>query len=108
MAMSSIIGRLLEGEIRVFAYQGRVLHAKTAMFDETLVTVGTYNLDPRSRRYNRECNIAVYDAALVRAARASFEEDVKSATELSLATWKEQPLMHRFLAWLAYPARQFL
>ena len=108
MAMSSIIGRLLENSVRVFAYQGRVLHAKTAVFDETMCTVGTYNLDPRSRRYNRECNIAVYDPAVARTVRASFEADLQHATELSLATWKEQPLLHRFLAWLAYPARQFL
>jgi cardiolipin synthase len=108
MAMSSIIGRLLENDVRVFAYQGRVLHAKTGVFDESSTTVGTYNLDPRSRRYNRECNIVVHDAALARAVRASFEADLLHATELSLASWKEQPLLHRFLAWLAYPARQFL
>jgi cardiolipin synthase len=108
MAMSSIIGRLLRSDVRIFAYQGRVLHAKTAVFDETLVTVGTYNLDPRSRRYNRECNIAVYDPTVARAARASFEADLEHATELSLSTWKDQPALHRFLAWLAYPVRQFL
>jgi len=108
MAMSSIIGRLLESEVRVFAYQGRVLHAKTGVFDETMATVGTYNLDPRSRRFNRECNLAVYDGAFARAVRTSFERDLESATELSLASWKGQPLVHRFLAWLAYPARQFL
>jgi cardiolipin synthase len=108
MAMSSIIGRLLESEVRVFAYQGRVLHAKTAVFDETLATIGTYNLDPRSRRYNRECNVAIYDAGVARLARASFEQDLKNATELSLARWKEQPLVHRVLSWLAYPVRQFL
>ena len=77
-------------------------------FDETLVTLGTYNLDPRSRRYNRECNMAVYDRAVARAARETFEEDLKTSKELSLASWKAQPLGHRFLAWLAYPARQFL
>jgi cardiolipin synthase len=108
MAMSSIIGRLLESQVRVFAYQGRVLHSKTAIFDDSLVTLGTYNLDPRSRRYNRECNMAVYDRAVARAAREAFEEDLKSSKELSLASWKAQPLGHRFLAWLAYPARQFL
>jgi cardiolipin synthase len=108
MAMSSIIGRLLENGMRIFAYQGRILHAKTAVFDETMVTVGTYNLDPRSRRYNRECNLAVYDKAVARRARDSFERDLKTSTELSLATWKQQPLVHRFLSWLAYPARQFL
>ena len=66
------------------------------------------HFDPRSRRYNRECNIAVYDAAMARKVRASFEQDLTNATELSLASWKQQPLWHRFLAWLAYPMRQFL
>jgi cardiolipin synthase len=108
MAMSSIIGRLLECDVRVFAYQGRVLHAKTAIFDETLATIGTYNLDPRSRRYNRECNIAVYDAPFARAVRASFDQDLKSATEVSLAAWKARPLLHRFLAWLASLVRPIL
>jgi len=108
MAMSSIIGRLLESNVRVFAYQGRVLHAKTAVFDETLATIGTYNLDPRSRRYNRECNIAVHDAPFARAVRASFEVDLKSATEVSLASWKARPLVHRFLAWLASLVRPIL
>ena len=52
--------------------------------------------------------VAVYDRGVARLARASFEQDLKNARELSLATWKEQPFVHRFLAWLAYPARQFL
>jgi len=108
MAMSSLIGRLLVANARVFAYQRRVLHAKTAIFDETLTTTGTYNLDPRSRRYNRECNIAVYDRDFARAARTSFERDLQDSVECSLSSWKERSLGHRFLAWFAYPLRQFL
>jgi cardiolipin synthase len=108
MAMSSLIGRLLEAGARVFAYQGRVLHAKTAIFDETLATVGTYNLDALSRRYNRECNIALYDREMARAVRASFERDLEESTELSLSAWKARSLGHRFFAWFAYPLRQFL
>jgi cardiolipin synthase len=108
MAMGSLIGRLLESNVRVFAYQGRVLHAKTAVFDETLAMVGTYNLDARSRRYNRECNVAVYDAAVASAARASFEQDLQESIELSLDGWKQRSLAHRFFAWFAYPLRQFL
>jgi cardiolipin synthase len=108
MAMSSLIGRLLEANARVFAYQGRVLHAKTAVFDDTLATTGTYNLDARSRRYNRECNIAIYDERVARATRASFERDLENSTELSLSTWKQRSLAHRFFAWFAYPLRQFL
>jgi cardiolipin synthase len=108
MAMSSVIGRLLEASARVFAYQGRVLHGKTAIVDDTLTTTGTYNLDSRSRRYNRECNIAVYDPAVARAARASFERDLADSTELSVSSWKQRSLAHRVFAWFAYPLRQFL
>jgi cardiolipin synthase len=108
MAMSSVIGRLLEANAKVFAYQGRVLHAKTAVVDETFTTVGTYNLDARSRRYNRECSIAVYDAAVAREARTSFERDLSQSTELSVSSWKQRSLAHRVFAWFAYPLRQFL
>jgi cardiolipin synthase len=108
MAMGSLIGRLLESNARVFAYQGRVFHAKTAIFDETLATTGTYNLDARSRRYNRECNIAVRDPEVARAFRASFEKDLADSVEVSLDTWKKRSVAHRFFAWFAYPLRQFL
>jgi cardiolipin synthase len=108
MAMGSLIGRLLEAKARVFAYQGRILHAKTAVFDERVATTGTYNFDARSRRYNRECNIAVRDPDVARAFRASFEKDLAHSEELSLSAWKERPLGHRFFAWFAYPLRQFL
>ena len=108
MAVSSLIGRLLEANARVFAYQGRVLHAKTAVFDDRLATTGTYNFDARSRRYNRECNIAIHDRAVAQAFRASFEKDLAESRELSISSWKERSLVHRFFAWFAYPLRQFL
>jgi cardiolipin synthase len=108
MAMGSLIGRLLEARARVFTYQGRILHAKTAVFDDALATTGTYNFDARSRRYNRECNVAVRDESVARAFRASFERDLADSKELSLSAWKARPLGHRFFAWFAYPLRQFL
>jgi cardiolipin synthase len=108
MAMGSVIGRLLRDKVRVFAYRDRVLHAKTAVFDDAMATVGTYNLDSRSRRYNRECNVAVFDRRFAAHVRASFEEDLTQASELSLSTWKDRSVMHRMFAWFAYPLRQFL
>jgi cardiolipin synthase len=108
MAMSSLMGRLLEAKARVFTYQGRILHAKTAVFDDELATTGTYNLDARSRRYNRECNIALRDKNAAGSFRDSFEKDLADSEELSLSAWKARPLGHRFFAWFAYPLRQFL
>ena len=108
MAMSSVIGRLLEPGPS-FAYQGRVLHAKTAVFDSETFTVGTYNLDARSRRYNRECNIAVYDCTVARASdRASSSATCPTLPSSRSSRWKQRSLAHRFFAWFAYPLRQFL
>ena len=108
MAMSAVIGSLLESNARVFAFQGRVLHAKTATFDDKTAMIGTYNLDPRSRRYNRECCVAVQDRDVTLGVRASFERDLESSEEVSLSAWKERPLSRRVFAWFAYPLRQFL
>ena len=108
MAMSAVMGRLLESGARVFAYQGRVLHAKTAVFDSEMVTVGTYNLDARSRRYNRESNIAVHDRTVAERATATFERDLANSSELSLTSWKQRSLANRVFSWCAYPLRQFL
>jgi cardiolipin synthase A/B len=108
MAMESVTLGLLRHGVRVFEYQNRVMHMKTAVFDTTMATVGTYNLDPRSRRYNRECNIAVHDAAFARQVRESFERDLADSVELTADALEKRPLMHRLLARLAYPLRQFL
>jgi cardiolipin synthase len=108
IAMESVILRLLRHGVRVFAYQTRVMHMKTAVFDATMATVGTYNLDPRSRRFNRECNVAVHDAAFAREVRESFERDLSESVELTTDTFGKRPLSHRLVAWLAHPLRQFL
>jgi cardiolipin synthase len=78
------------------------------VFDDRMTMVGTYNLDMRSRRYNRECNLAILDPHVARLARSSFERDLASSTELSLGAWRQRSLAHRLVAWFAYLLRQFL
>ena len=40
--------------------------------------------------------------------RRSFEQDLRSSDEMSIADWKKRPLLWRLLAWTAYLFRQFL
>ncbi len=108
MAMGHVIGNLLDHGVRVFAFQDRVLHMKTAVFDVTMAMVGSYNLDPRSNRYNREFNVAVYDRAFAEQVRTSFDEDLAHSVELTTDRWKQRSVLHRICAWFAYPLRQFL
>lgn len=108
LATSSIIGRLLESGVRVFAYDARTLHAKTAVVDGALATVGSHNLDSLSWRLNLECNLAIADAAFARLVEASFERDLAHATEIDLASWKRRPLRVRVAGWVAALFRSVL
>jgi cardiolipin synthase A/B len=108
LAMQWLVGRLIRYGCRVFVLTGRMMHAKTAVFDETMAMIGSSNLDARSRKYNLECNIAVFDAAFAAAVRLSFERDLNQATELSLAGWKQQSPLRRLIGRLSYMLRRFL
>jgi phosphatidylserine/phosphatidylglycerophosphate/cardiolipin synthase-like enzyme len=61
--------------LRVFAINraGRLLHAKRAVFDDELVMVGTYNLDPLSRAINSEVALVVRSPAYAAMVRGEFD-----------------------------------
>ena len=47
-------GPLLQAGIRVFEWNGPMLHAKSAVVDGVWSTIGSYNLDARSLFHNLE------------------------------------------------------
>ncbi len=54
---------------------GAALHAKTFMLDRKVLFVGTFNLDPRSARYDTQNGIVVRSEALAGQAARLFEEN---------------------------------
>ena len=74
-----------------------MLHAKTACGDDDWLTIGTYNLDARSGRYNLEINAMIEDHTLSRGARKRFLQDLSQANELNLPMWRERPVVQRLL-----------
>ncbi len=76
---------------------GAVLHAKTACGDDDWLTIGTYNLDARSGRYNLEINAMIEDHTLARGARKRFLLDLEHAQELTLPVWRDRPMLQRLL-----------
>jgi cardiolipin synthase A/B len=101
LAMSSLYGRLLSDGADVFVYSPRVMHSKTAIFDQRFTMIGSHNLDTASYRYNLECNVLIDSVELAKQARASFERDLEESKRLALAEWRERPGWLRFLGWFA-------
>lgn len=75
---------LLEFGVRVFEWNGPMLHAKTAVADGRWARVGSSNLNLASWVGNWELDVAVEDARFAGELEAAFEEDLRNATELVL------------------------
>ena len=99
LAAASVIGRMLDDGVEVYAYAGRMLHSKTAVFDERVLMIGSHNLDALSWRFNLECNLLVHNPAFAAHAARSFELDLDDAQQLELAAWQKRPWTIRLLAW---------
>ena len=108
LAMSHLVGRLLDDGVEVYAYARAMLHSKMAIIDRRLVTIGSHNLDTLSWRYNLECNVAVEDPAFAGGAVETFERDLESAERLDLQTWRARPRAKKLLAWTVARFRMLL
>jgi cardiolipin synthase A/B len=75
---------LLEAGVRVFEWNGPMLHAKTAVADDRWCRVGSSNLNLASWVGNWELDVAVEDGGFAEALAGAFEEDLENATEVVL------------------------
>ena len=76
---------LLEAGIRVFEWNGAMLHAKTAVADGRWARVGSTNLNIASWINNYELDVAIEDEGCARYMRDMYEEDLQDATEIVLS-----------------------
>jgi cardiolipin synthase A/B len=75
---------LLQAGIRVYEWNGSMLHAKTAVADGQWARVGSSNLNISSWLGNYEIDVAVEDAGFASTLAAQFECDLQNATEIVL------------------------
>jgi cardiolipin synthase len=73
---------LLQSGIRVFEWNGPMLHAKTAVADARWSRVGSTNLNPASWMGNWELDVVVEDEGFGRAMEAMYIDDLGNATEI--------------------------
>jgi len=75
---------LLKAGIRVFEWNGSMLHAKTAVADGQWARVGSSNLNIASWLSNHEIDVAVEDETFAGQLAAQYERDLENATEIVL------------------------
>jgi cardiolipin synthase A/B len=75
---------LLEAGVRVFEWNGTMLHAKTAVADGRWARVGSTNLNVASFVGNYELDVAIEDRSIAEELERTFLEDLEGATEIVL------------------------
>jgi cardiolipin synthase A/B len=105
-AVEALFDTLLRHGVEIWTLPERMLHAKTAIIDDSFVTIGSYNLDERSWRKNLEVNLAVEDTAFAQYVRSWFERDLQLAARVDLDGWRKRSIVRRGLEWAAYGMRR--
>lgn len=75
---------LLEAGVRIFEWNGTMLHAKTAVADGHWARVGSTNLNIASWFGNCELDAVIEDDSFAREMERTYEEDLANATEVIL------------------------
>ena len=87
--------RLLKAGVKIYEYQPRFTHLKTALVDDW-VSLGSCNFDHWTLHWNLEANQQAVDSELAAAVADSFENDFEQSHLWTLDEWKELPRSHRF------------
>jgi cardiolipin synthase len=86
---------LLEGGVRIFEWNGVMLHAKTAVADGKWARVGSTNANITSWFGNWELDVAVEDAQFGQQMMTMFEQDLANSTEVVLTKRKMRSIERR-------------
>lgn len=84
---------LLEAGVRVFEWNGPMIHAKSAVADGRWARIGSSNLNLSSWMANRELDVAIEDDSIAAAMEIKFLQDLEHATEIVLRGQRRRPML---------------
>ncbi len=96
-AMRATYRSLLTRGVRIFEWQGPMMHAKAVVVDGQWCAVGSYNLDHRSLRHNLEANLQTTDTTFAAELKKRFDLGLAGAKEITLADWNRRSWTERGL-----------
>lgn len=94
-AGKAFFSRLLRAGVEIYLYGGRILHAKTYMFDNCWNIIGSTNLDFQSLRYNDEGNVGILDEDFALRMASIFENDLIKSTKVDPEEWSKRPFSEK-------------
>ncbi|MCF0218327.1 MAG: cardiolipin synthase [Muribaculaceae bacterium] len=91
-ASRSYIGECLKSGIKIYLYEGGMLHSKNVIVDNSFVTVGSTNFDFRSFEHNFEGNLLIYSKEVNSRLQSEFAECEKNSRRVLYGQWRRRPI----------------
>ncbi len=95
-ASRSYYDQLIDAGVKLYAYEGGLLHAKTITVDDTLGIIGTVNLDLRSFWLNYELSLIVQGGPTVRTLASVQEGYLADSHLVGESAWMQRSWARRF------------
>lgn len=90
----SLYRPLLEAGVRIFEWNGTMVHAKTAVADSRWARIGSTNLNLNSWIGNWELDVAIEDVGVARTLEEHFLKDLERSTEVVLTSPRRPRRLH--------------
>lgn len=88
---------LLEAGVKIYEFDGGLLHTKSVVIDDLFCLVGTVNMDMRSLWLNFEVSLAVEDQEFTHQMDHLQKQYIKQSYPIDLVEWQERPIRNRVL-----------
>jgi cardiolipin synthase len=95
-ATKSYYEQLLMIGVKIYEFTDTFVHSKIIIVDNKVASVGSVNLDPRSFHLNFEVT-SIFENQAVKDLVRSFNQDLKSSTQIDLETWQKRGIMQRII-----------
>lgn len=92
----SYISQMLSAGVKIYLYQPGMLHAKTIVADDEMISVGSANFDFRSFEHNFETNAIIYGADMALRVKEDFFNDAQHCTLIdNIDEWRRRPFLQK-------------
>jgi len=94
---------LLDDHIRIFEWNGTVVHGKAMVVDDKWSTVGSFNLNSLSCYGSIEMNVEIYSQKFAENLRAEFELVISECSEITEGTLSQRSgIFNKLGNWVSY------
>lgn len=94
-ASYSYVLECLRAGIKIYLYNGGMLHSKTMMIDEDFSSIGSANIDFRSFEHNFESTMFIYSREANAELVGQFMDDLSYSERINLSAWKNRSKLQK-------------